>query len=171
MMCPQPTTKLPSKYLTGPEIAYALERYRANETIVKIAIDLGRNQATISRVLKLRGVPMRQRYLAADEVAYLVEHYQAGESSVKIAKDLGRTQLAIWRHLKANGVKLRGRVEAQTRSLDMAYIHRSLVAGLSYATIAQRCHVSKSTIIRRIRAHGLPRSHAPSGRPRCLEVD
>lgn len=94
----------------------------------------------------------------------MVALYRAGKSTVYIAVMLELSPRGV-----EGALKRLGELRSHRVALDPAVMRQALLTGQSYNVIARNCRVSRSTLQRHIRAHGLPRSVAIGGRPRLIE--
>ena len=92
------------------EVAKMIRRYRAGETVYKLAKDFGCHRSTISAVLRRNGVTVTlvksEKMFDPAEAAAL---YEAGMKSKEIGKRFGVSEQTIRDCLKKQGIKMRTR--------------------------------------------------------------
>ena len=85
----------------------AERRYKARETLNRIADDLGVNRQRLADRLRKRGVSIRGKGPSAAQVLEIVRRYEQGESLVTVGARVGFDAGTVRTHLQRAGVLLR----------------------------------------------------------------
>jgi transposase len=97
-----------SQIRLGPRQANALAAaYRDGKTIKELAQRYGVHRTTVSALLRLFDVEIRQRGLSANEVTAAARLYVQGWSLARLGSKYGVDSTTVWRALRAAGVVMR----------------------------------------------------------------
>ncbi|WP_410002427.1 helix-turn-helix domain-containing protein [Bowdeniella nasicola] len=93
--------------LSDEQVHRIAEGYTAGKTVYELAVEFSCHRATVSAVLKRRGVALRLQPATKVEVERMIALYQSGLSLAAVGKNLGINASTVLKYLRANGVPKR----------------------------------------------------------------
>lgn len=93
--------------LSDEQVDRIAEGYAAGKTVYELAVEFSCHRATVSAVLKRRGVALRLQPATKVEVERMIALYQSGLSLAAVGKNLGINASTVLKYLRANGVPTR----------------------------------------------------------------